>query len=958
MQNSVNINNENKRKFIVTIICICFIVLLLISGSTYAFLIWGTTVNEESIISFDIDGSEISARLSGAPQTVSKLMPAECTNETYALKKEIYLTYENHSEWPAMITVSLGIEDFVSPHGTPSAEDLSYFHFALTTSPDSCSSDIVTDTDGSFEATSGDLFSNVVLKKNVPTDTDSTTEKYYLWVWIDKDYQHINIDDEISDPMQDISFTLVWRGTITNIIDYSGYNIYNVVKSKAVPDNVSSTYVSNPSGIDFFQVSSNNNGRGSYLLSETENDKFPIYYYRGTVGNNNVIFGNFCWKILRTTETGGTKLIYNGVPVDGKCENVGSSTLTHTGVVYGSGNDGLSSGGYSLTERSLLDMNVKANSTVAAGIIFSSDIEYVEVTDPSTGTTSWKYRLIGDKVTSTSNFKAEREALLKEHHYTCFSTTLEECTEVLYFYMVRDNNNYYATLKNGLLLNDLLNIEFNGNSTNAIKSNVHTTVENWYASSLTEFSDYIEDTVYCNDRSLYQPWSNTSSVANTDDAKIHFGAKARVAFTGNVSVDCPYVADSFTVDESKGNGALDYPIGLITFDEAALAGFAWGGSSVDNYLYNGGGVWWSMSPGFVSATGVYIGVIYSTLDHVAVNYIGSSGSGGGVRPVISLKYGVKIADGEGTSVDPFIIGELDHVPAIRIYDPDNESEEKLHIGDFVNYDAGVWTQEEIDNIKVGLVSSPVLANNSLTLPNQPYQFGGFKVGSSRNSTTERPVFNGLGEVKYINDAESDKPITGWRVFDIDETTGEVTLISAGNPEAFYQTNADDAGYSTPYIFSGTIHSDWGEENAAKYMKRDWSPYINSSQRAKSAYILSKDDLQAWYTKYIGTTGDLWDIPTFQTIYSYPRLHNIIDNYSFWWLSSTRAAAGLHFVQGDAGRRLRGGNSVSLGVRINVVLSDDAEFSSKRIGTVELESEHFNDYGGNQVYNIWDLKKID
>ena len=88
------------------------------------------------------------------------------------------------------------------------------------------------------------------------------------------------------------------------------------------------------------------------------------------------------------------------------------------------------------------------------------------------------------------------------------------------------------------------------------------------------------------------------------------------------------------------------------------------------------------------------------------------------------------------------------------------------------------------------------------------------------------------------------------------------------------------------------------------------------------------------------------------------MHNIIDNYSFWWLSSTRAAAGPHFVQGDAGRRLRGENSVSLGVRINVVLSDDAEFSSKRIGTVELESEHLNDYGGNQVYNIWDLKKID
>jgi len=35
---------------------------------------------------------------------------------------------------------------------------------------------------------------------------------------------------------------------------------------------------------------------------------------------DNVIFGGFCWKVIRTTETGGTKLIYFGEPVDGKCE--------------------------------------------------------------------------------------------------------------------------------------------------------------------------------------------------------------------------------------------------------------------------------------------------------------------------------------------------------------------------------------------------------------------------------------------------------------------------------------------------------------------------------------------------------------------------------------------------------------------------------------------------------------
>ena len=753
--------------------------------------------------------------------------------------------------------------------------------------------------------------------------------------------------------------------------NYAGYYVYNVVKEDAVMDNISSKYVNNANGIDFFDKSSTTNGNGKYILSATANDEFPTYYYRGDIKNNNVLFAGHCWKIVRTTDSGGTKLIYNGKPVDGKCDNIGLDTFSHNGVYFAtvtSTSVGLASAGYSYTEKSKLVTNTETSGDIVAGTIFANDVEYVEITDEATGTTSWQYRLIGEKVTSTgtkaSEFNAEREALLKEHHYTCFSTTDDVCSKVKFVYMVRDNNNYYATFSNGLLLEDYLNIEFNGNSTNATPSTLHSTVNTWYNNNLLDVDHYIEDTVFCNDRSLYQPWTNTSSVANNDDEKTHFGAKARIAYTGGVTVNCPNVADSFTSTPHKGNNALSNPIGLLTLDEVVLAGYAWGMSATDNYLYTGDSkkIWWTMSPGFISATGVYPGVVYSTLDTVGVNYRGSKittgvYSGGGVRPVISLRYGTTIKDCIGTVDDPFSIEEMTFVSATDIYDPNNENANMLHIGDFVNYDAGTWTQEEINSIKVGPVASLVSPNNSLEMPSIDYQFGGFKVGTSRNSTTVAPVFSGLGEVKYINNSKTNKPITGWRVYDINQTTGEVTLISAGNPEGFYQTNVSDAGYSTPYIFSGTIHSDWGEENAALYQKRNWDSYINESYGATSAYILSKSDLETWYTKYLGSSGDLWTQENFKKIYSYPRLHNIIDNYSFWWLSSTRAAAGPHFVQGDEGRRLRGGNSVALGVRINVVLSSNAKFIPNKVGTVELTSEHLTGYDGNQVYNVWDLKTI-
>ena len=53
-------------------------------------------------------------------------------------------------------------------------------------------------------------------------------------------------------------------------------------------------------------------------------------YFDKCAEQRNVIFGGFCWQVIRTTETGGTKLIYNGEPVEGKCEN---TRPLHAGLV-------------------------------------------------------------------------------------------------------------------------------------------------------------------------------------------------------------------------------------------------------------------------------------------------------------------------------------------------------------------------------------------------------------------------------------------------------------------------------------------------------------------------------------------------------------------------------------------------------------------------------------------------
>ena len=57
-------------------------------------------------------------------------------------------------------------------------------------------------------------------------------------------------------------------------------------------------------------------------------------YFNKCADKRNIIFNNMCWQMIRTTETGGIKMVYNGEVVDGKCS---SSRGDHKGIV---GTDG------------------------------------------------------------------------------------------------------------------------------------------------------------------------------------------------------------------------------------------------------------------------------------------------------------------------------------------------------------------------------------------------------------------------------------------------------------------------------------------------------------------------------------------------------------------------------------------------------------------------------------------
>ena len=108
-----------------------------------------------------------------------------------------------------------------------------------------------------------------------------------------------------------------------------GINLYNMIAENASNEIINFSVHSGTSGTN-----------GIYTTTATEGN-VPVYYYRGSKDqvNNNIIFNNMCWKIIRTTATGGVKLIYNGIPTDGKCEATGANTQIGTSAFNPAYND-------------------------------------------------------------------------------------------------------------------------------------------------------------------------------------------------------------------------------------------------------------------------------------------------------------------------------------------------------------------------------------------------------------------------------------------------------------------------------------------------------------------------------------------------------------------------------------------------------------------------------------------
>ena len=451
------------------------------------------------------------------------------------------------------------------------------------------------------------------------------------WEIVTEEVTKVN-DDYFIMPERDVTIRATWSelklaksmdGTISKV-----QTLYKMMQDQAVMDNVASEFVSSSNGINFSSAPSNTNGKGIYTRAGTENNEYPIYYYRGEIDNNHVKFAGFCWKIVRTTETGGVKLIYDGVPdSNGYCNNTGTASQIGTSA-FNSSSNSPADVGYMYGTRYT---NSSINPSDLGSIVYGNDVTWDGI----------QYTLV-DTIES-DDWNGDRSKLAQKYHYTCLSTD-NTCSSVYYIhYFGNSSNIYYLTLSNGSDIESAKDEMF----TNTTSSRIKTTIDTWYAGNMTEYTKYLEDTIWCNDRSFYSGSLKGKDV-DAGTGYSYFGAYGNNVSTKNPSVSCPNVNDSFTVSSENGNGALDYPVALLTADELTLAGHGWNGYSRNAYLYTGQ-YYWSLSPYYFIHSSA-VGFIMDSNGNLYLNGVNITN---GVRPSVSLAPGIMISGGDGTSEDPY-----------------------------------------------------------------------------------------------------------------------------------------------------------------------------------------------------------------------------------------------------------------------------------------------------------------
>ena len=277
------------------------------------------------------------------------------------------------------------------------------------------------------------VFDTVTLSSNIPV---CFGYQFKGWEIVDKNITKVNEDNFIM-PDEDVVIKATWSklglskamdGTVQEVT-----TLYKVIKNEAISGGLAKEYT----------------GEHQDSITGAGDEKIYHYYAENDTDGakvkekNNVLFAGFCWQMIRTTDTGGVKMIYNGVPDSaGACNNSGADTsirkfefnlqnsaLTYVGYMYNSI--------YRAYWLSTSEMEVLKYSSISTSYYFADSYNY-----SSTG-----YYTLNNPTTVSSTTDAEGK-------YTFRASSPGAMTKVYYVVKVVDTRMYYIELTSGQTLDD------------------------------------------------------------------------------------------------------------------------------------------------------------------------------------------------------------------------------------------------------------------------------------------------------------------------------------------------------------------------------------------------------------------------------------------------------------------------------------------------------------------------
>jgi len=439
--------------------------------------------------------------------------------------------------------------------------------------------------------------------------------------------------------------------------------------------------------------------------------KQTVYYYTGNdaSANSNVLFAGYCWQIIRTTDNGGVRMIYNGVAVNNKCETTrgatkgingtnGTSTSLSEATLFGRSYDyNLTTGEFTIEDSTGLptawnNTNYKdliGTYTCKSNSATCTTLYYVGSYASSTNAYTASYTIedvahFSQMGTSAFNPNYRSPALVgymfnTEYDYKSGSKEGEyytnavwengayilssgnggsapdtehhyicdnDCAKVRYYYYADGSSYYYILLENGKTVEDALKEMINyKTNANEIDENI-----NVYNSAMKGYLDnwYKKNlTAYASYLDSTTVYCNDRSIRDLVGWNSSAGSLTEYLQFKQYSAnrDLNCVNETDRFAVTNYKAELTYPIGLLTEPERNLM--------TANFAKTGQN-YWGASPSGMDYN--YAGVRrVSTAGDKYISYVYSSY---GVRGVVTLLPSTMLENGSGTYDDPYIVGPL------------------------------------------------------------------------------------------------------------------------------------------------------------------------------------------------------------------------------------------------------------------------------------------------------------